>query len=315
MPTEPAGPGRDGIDTREKRGPRPALARQRQAYILERVREQGGVRVADLVRTLGVSDMTVRRDLGELHERGLIEKVHGGAAAIPGSALFEPGFGAKSTMNEPEKEAIADAAMALVEAGTAVGISAGTTTFALARRLVEIPGLTVVTNSMPVADVLHTEGRPDQTIILSGGVRTPSDALVGPFAVDVLRALHVDTVFMGVHGLDLRAGLTTPNILESETNRALIEAGRRFVVLADSTKWGVVGISSFARLSEVDLVITDSGLPEDAREQLAAASRHLLVVDPAATSDDRRRAATAIWLQDGATPPGSPAVAPPRMTR
>lgn len=277
---------------------RPALARQRQAYILERVREEGAVRVADLVRTLGVSDMTVRRDLGRLHERGLIEKVHGGAAAIPGSSLFEPGFGAKSTMNQPEKEAIADAAVALVEPGTAIAISAGTTTFALARRLVDVPGLTVVTNSMPVANVLYSEGRSDQTIILSGGVRTPSDALVGPFAVEVLRSLHVDIVFMGVHGMEPRAGLTTPNILESETNRALIEAGRRFVVLADSTKWGVVGISSFARLEEVQLVITDDGLTAAAREQLAAAARRLLVVDVADTPAARRKAAASIGFDD-----------------
>ena len=307
MQAEPTEPGREGSTPGERRGARPALARKRQAYILERVREEGAVRVADLVRTLGVSDMTVRRDLGELHERGLIEKVHGGAAAIPGSSLFEPGFGAKSTMNHAEKEAIADAGVALVQAGTAVGISAGTTTFALARRLVDIPGLTVVTNSMPVADVLHTEGRSDQTIILSGGVRTPSDALVGPFAVDVLRSLHVDIVFMGVHGMDIRAGLTTPNILESETNRALIEAGRRFVVLADSTKWGVVGISSFARLGEVDLVITDSGLRPEAREQLAGAARHLVVVDVADSPEARRLAAASIELQDGDEPGGHPA--------
>lgn len=302
MQPEPVQPGLEGSATGGRRGRRPALARKRQAYILERVRAEGAVRVADLVRTLGVSDMTVRRDLEQLHERGLVEKVHGGAAAIPGSSLFEPGFGAKSTMNREEKEAIADAAVALVGAGTAIGISAGTTTYALARRLVDIPGLTVVTNSMPVADVFHAEGRSDQTIILSGGVRTPSDALVGPVAVDVLRSLHVDIVFMGVHGLDVRAGLTTPNILESEANRASIEAGRRLVVLADSTKWGVVGISSFARLSKVDLVITDDGLRPEAREQLAAAARHLLIVDVEDSPMDRRAAATAIRFQDGEVP-------------
>lgn len=313
MQSEPARPGVELNTTAGRQGTRPALARKRQAYILERVREEGAVRVADLVRTLGVSDMTVRRDLEELHARGLIEKVHGGAAAIPGSSLFEPGFGAKSAMNLAEKEAIADAAAALVEAGTAVAISAGTTTFGLARRLVEVPGLTVVTNSMPVADVLHTEGRSDQTIILSGGVRTPSDALVGPFAVDVLRSLHVDIVFMGVHGMDLRAGLTTPNILESETNRALIESGRRFVALADSTKWGVVGISSFARLAEVDLVITDSGLRPEARELLAGAARRVLVVDPAESPDARRRAAASLGLLDGDAG-RHPAAAPARTT-
>ncbi len=263
---------------------RPALARQRQAFILERIREDGGVRVADLVRTLGVSDMTIRRDLELLHERGLLEKVHGGAAAIAGSPMYEPGFTAKSALMEAEKQAIAEAGSHLVERGTAIAISAGTTTYALARCLVDVPGLTVLTNSVPVADVLHREGRSDQTIILSGGVRTPSDALVGPFAVDVIGSLHVETVFMGVHGMDLKAGFTTPNILEAATNRALIDSGQRLVVLADHTKWGVVGISSIGRLDEVDVLITDSGIGEPAREALTSAVRRLVVVEPGASS-------------------------------
>ena len=260
---------------------RPALARQRQTLILERVREEGAVRVADLVRALGVSDMTIRRDLEILNERGLIEKVHGGAAAIDGSSLFEPGFTVKSTLMQAEKELIAGAAASLVPSGTAIAISAGTTTYALAKRLTDIPGLTVLTNSVPVAEVLYKDGRPDQTVILSGGVRTPSDALVGPFAVAVIRSLHVDSVFMGSHGMDLRSGFTTPNILEAETNRALIEAGRRLVVLAASTKWGTIGISSVARLEEADTIVTDSGLDATARQQLSAAVRRLILVDVA----------------------------------
>jgi DeoR/GlpR family transcriptional regulator of sugar metabolism len=261
------------------------LARQRQTLILTRVREDGGVRVAELARDLGVSDMTVRRDLELLHNRGLIEKVHGGATALPGSALFEPGFAAKSSLQEPEKEAIAEAAMALVTPGTAIGISAGTTTYALARHLVDTPGLTVVTNSVPVADVLHRSGRPDQTIILTGGVRTPSDALVGPFAVAALRTMHLDQVFMGVHGMDPKSGFTTPNVLEADTDRALIASGRRLVVLADSSKWGVIGISSIARLDEADTLVTDSGLPDDARAIAGEAARELVIAtvegDPA----------------------------------
>lgn len=253
------------------------LARQRQTLILERVREDGGVRVADLARELGVSDMTVRRDLELLHDRGLIEKVHGGATAVPGSALFEPGFAAKQGLQAPEKEAIADAAVRLVQPGTAIGISAGTTTYALARRLVDVPGLTVVTNSVPVADVLHRAGRNDQTIILTGGVRTPSDALVGPFAVAALRTLHVDLVFIGVHGMDPHSGFTTPNVLEADTDRALVASGRRLVVVADHTKWGVIGISSIARLDEADTLVTDSGLNDEAREVLGAAVRELVV--------------------------------------
>jgi DeoR/GlpR family transcriptional regulator of sugar metabolism len=258
---------------------RPALARQRQHLILEQVREHGAVRVADLVVTLGVSDMTIRRDLELLQERGLLEKVHGGAAAIEGSSLFEPGFAAKSALMEAEKELIAATAASLVEPGTAIAISAGTTTFAMAKRLTEIPGLTVLTNSVPVADVLYWDGRSDQTVILSGGVRTPSDALVGPFAVEVIRSLHVDSVFMGTHGMDPRSGLTTPNILEAETNRALIEAGRRLIVLADHTKWGTIGISSVARLADADTIITDSGLDPAARSQLTSAVRRVILVD------------------------------------
>jgi DeoR/GlpR family transcriptional regulator of sugar metabolism len=160
----------------------------------------------------------------------------------------------------------------------AIGVSAGTTTYALARALVDIPQLTVVTNSIPVADALYAPTRSSQTIILTGGVRTPSDALVGPFAVAALRSVHLDIVFMGVHGMEPRSGFTTPNMLEAETDRVLIEAGRRLVVVADHSKWGVVGISSIARLDEADVLITDGQLDPEARKLLADTVRELIVV-------------------------------------
>lgn len=258
------------------------LARQRQAFILDRVRDEGAVRVADLVRELGVSDMTVRRDLEVLEERGLLEKVHGGATSVAGTALFEPGFTAKSALQTREKNAIADAAAELVEPGMAIAVSAGTTTYALAQRLAQVAGLTVVTNSVRVADVLFQVGQQDQTIILTGGVRTPSDALAGPFAVAALRTVHVDLVFMGVHGMDPRSGFTCPNLLEADTDRALIEAGRRLVVVADHSKWGVIGISSIARLDQADVLITDSGIGDEARTTLGNAVRELVVVETGA---------------------------------
>ena len=255
------------------------FARQRQALILERVREVGAVRVADLVRELGVSDMTVRRDMEILHDRGLLEKVHGGATSIAGNALWEPGFVAKSGLQQAEKAAIANAAVGLVEPGTAIAVSAGTTTHALAQRLAGVPGLTVVTNSVPVADVFRQVGRADQTIILTGGVRTPSDALVGPFAVSAIRSIHVDLVFVGIHGMDARSGFTCPNLQEADTDRALIEAGRRLVVVGDHSKWGVVGISSIARLDQADILITDAGLTPEARAILAETVGELIIVD------------------------------------
>lgn len=255
------------------------LPRQRQTYILERVREDGAARVAELARYLAVSDMTVRRDLDVLHRQGLLEKVHGGATSTTGSSLFEPGFVVKSELQLGEKAAIAARAANLVEPGMAIAISAGTTTHALARALADVAGLTVVTNSVPVADVLYRLGRPDQTIIVTGGVRTPSDALVGPFAVAALRTIHVDLVFMGVHGMDPHSGFTTPNLLEAETDRALVGAGRRLIVLADHTKWGVIGISSIASLDQADTLISDNGLDPAARAALSGAVRELVIVD------------------------------------
>ncbi len=267
------------------------LARQRHAYILDRVRSDGGVRVADLVRELGVSDMTVRRDLELLQEQGLLEKVHGGATAVEQSALFEPGFSAKSELQRDAKESIAAAAARLVEPGHAIAISAGTTTYAVARRLLEVPRLTVVTNSVPVADVLYHGGRADQTVILTGGARTPSDALVGPFAVAALRTVNVDLVIMGVHGMDPHAGYTTPNMQEAETDRAMVDAGRRLIVVADHSKWGVIGISSIARLSQADMLITDDGLEAAARETLAAQVRELVAVPADQPAHDAGQAA------------------------
>lgn len=256
------------------------LARQRQARILERVREDGAVRVADLVRELGVSGMTVRRDLEILDDRGLIEKVHGGATAITDGALFEPTFVAKSGLQRVEKDAIAQAAADLAEPGMAIAVSAGTTTYALAQKLVDIPYLTVVTNSIRVADVLQFSGRPDQTVILTGGVRTPSEALVGPFAVAALRTVHVDLVYVGVHGMDPHSGFTCPNLNEAETDRALIDAGRRLVIVADHTKWGVIGISSVARLDQADVLITDAGLDPEARTTLEHEVQRLIIAEP-----------------------------------
>jgi DeoR/GlpR family transcriptional regulator of sugar metabolism len=254
------------------------LARQRQALILERVREAGAVRVAELARDLGVSDMTVRRDLDVLHEHGLLEKVHGGAMILSGLASFEPGFTAKSALQRWEKAAIAAAAADRVEPGMAIGISAGTTNYALAAHVADVPGVTIVTNSIRVAEVHHRSGRRDQTVILTGGTRTPSEALVGPFAVSHLRAVHLDLVLMGVPGLSAKAGFTCPNLLEAETVRALIDAGRRLVVLADHTKWGVIGIASIGRLEQADVLISDPELEPDARALLEEAVGELVIV-------------------------------------
>ncbi|WP_181780318.1 DeoR/GlpR family DNA-binding transcription regulator [Pseudonocardia pini] len=254
------------------------LARQRQEMILAQVRERGAVRVSDLAERFGVSDMTVRRDLDVLARRRLVAKVHGGATAVGTPSTHEPGFVEKSGRQRAEKEAIAAAAAGLVEPGTAIGLSAGTTTAALARRLTDVADLTVVTNSMAVAEVFRS-GRPDRTVILTGGIRTPSEALVGPVAVAALRTLNLDVVFLGVHGMSAASGFTTPNMMESETDRALVEAGHRLVVVADSTKWGTAGISTIAELTEADVLVTDAGLDADARLVLEGEIDQVVLAD------------------------------------
>ncbi|GAA3223591.1 DeoR/GlpR family DNA-binding transcription regulator [Dactylosporangium siamense] len=256
------------------------LAQQRQTAILDLVRRHGGVRVSQLVRQFGVSDMTIRRDLEALADRGLVDKVHGGATIAGPGSTEEPGFDAKSVRQRNEKAAIVERAAKLIEPHTAVALSAGTTTAALAAHLVDVPGLTIVTNSIPVADTLYHAGRPDQTVVLTGGIRTPSDALAGPVAEAAIGSLNVDVLFLGVHGMSPRTGFTTPNLMEAGTNRLMVSAARRLVVLADHTKWEMVGIATITPLDEADILITDIGLAAEARVQLAERVGELIVVDP-----------------------------------
>jgi DeoR/GlpR family transcriptional regulator of sugar metabolism len=265
------------------------LAEQRRALILEEVRRRGGVRVNELTRKLNVSDMTVRRDLDTLAHQGMVEKVHGGAVPVAEASSHEPGFEAKAGLEPGAKEAIARTAASMVVPGSAIALSGGTTTYALAHHLLDVPDLTVVTNSVRVADVFHTgqrrvgtgaqrAGRPGTaTVVLTGGVRTPSDSLVGPVADRAIRSLHFDLLFLGVHGLSVDAGLSTPNLAEAETNRQFIRSARRVVVIADHTKWGTVGLSSFATLEEVSVLVTDAGTPPEVRAEIAEHLADLVV--------------------------------------
>jgi DeoR/GlpR family transcriptional regulator of sugar metabolism len=263
------------------------LAEQRRALILDEVRRRGGVRVNELTRKLNVSDMTVRRDLEALARQGMIEKVHGGAVPVVEASTHEPGFEAKSGLELSAKEDIARSAAAMVAPGSAIALSGGTTTFALAHHLVDVPDLTVVTNSVRVADVFHAAQRTGSaaggprtgaaTVVLTGGVRTPSDSLVGPVADQAIRTLHFDILFLGVHGISVEAGLSTPNLAEAETNRRFVRSARGVVVVADHTKWGTVGLSSFATLEEVDALVTDAGLPAEARAEIAEHLPRLVV--------------------------------------
>jgi DeoR/GlpR family transcriptional regulator of sugar metabolism len=260
------------------------LAEQRRALILDEVRRRGGVRVNELTRRLNVSDMTVRRDLDALARQGVVEKVHGGAVPVVEASSHEPGFEAKSGLELGAKEAIARAAATLVPPGSAIALAGGTTAYALAHHLLDVPDLTVVTNSVRVADVFESGQRRGRshseasaTVVITGGVRTPSETLVGPVADRAIQSLHFDLLFLGVHGISVEAGLSTPNLAEAETNRQFVRSARRVVVIADHTKWGTVGLSSFASLEDVDTLVTDAGIPEVLREEIAEHLSDLIV--------------------------------------
>src|SRR5471032_896429 len=179
------------------------LAAARQSVIVANIRRDGVVTVSDMADQFGVSEMTIRRDINALADLGLLQKVHGGAA-FPGSlSTDEPGFEKKSIREESEKASIAREALSFVSPGSAIGLSAGTTTWALAKLLSQRPGLKIVTNSVQIAEVFyraHTNSTGERTtVVLTGGERTPSDALVGPIAINSLRQFHLDTLFLGVH--------------------------------------------------------------------------------------------------------------------
>ena len=153
------------------------LAKHRQSLILQDVRRAGSARVSDLTQRLGVSDMTIRRDLEVLARAGLIEKVHGGAVLPGAPSSHEPGFDAKAALERPAKVAIAKAAAALVTPGMAIALSAGTTAFELARQLREIPRLTMVTNSVRAASLMEG-ARPAAAAAPGSGWSSP--AACGP---------------------------------------------------------------------------------------------------------------------------------------
>jgi DeoR/GlpR family transcriptional regulator of sugar metabolism len=129
---------------------------------------------------------------------------------------------------------------------------------------------------------MRHSGRTDPNVVLTGGLRTPSDALVGPVADAAIRSLHVDLLFMGVHGMDELKGFTTPNLMEAETNRAFVASARRLVVVADHTKWGVVGLTTMASLRDADVLVTDDRLRPDARALLSELVRELVLAPLAA---------------------------------
>jgi DeoR/GlpR family transcriptional regulator of sugar metabolism len=212
------------------------FAAERRQLILEMVRANGAVSLRELARVVQTSEVTVRRDVRALEAEGLLDRRHGGAV-LPGGFSREPGYPQKTHLAAAEKSAIADLAATMVAEGDAIVVGAGTTTQELARRLARVPGLTVVTNSLLVAQALAHANRVE--VVMTGGtLRGSNYALVGSGAEQSLQGLRVTRAFVSGSGLSAERGLSTTNMLSASVDRALVNAAAEVVVLADHGKLG-----------------------------------------------------------------------------
>ncbi|GAB3858177.1 DeoR/GlpR family DNA-binding transcription regulator [Nocardioides maradonensis] len=251
-------------------------AEERQQAMVRAVSAVGRLSVAELAQQYDVTTETVRRDLSVLERAGLLRRVHGGA--VPAGALHsvESALSERDAAQSAEKDRIGRAALALLPAeGASVLIDAGSTTERLAAILPSTHRLTVFTHSVPIAARLVTHPAVELHV-LPGRVRPATHAAVGPATVAAISDLRVDVAFVGANGVTATHGLSTPDPEEAATKQALVAAGQRVVVLADATKIGADSTVRFARLEDVDVIVTDA-LERSQRTQLTKAGVEVVV--------------------------------------
>jgi DeoR family transcriptional regulator, fructose operon transcriptional repressor len=238
---------------------------ERQDEILALIRQEKRVSVTSLADRFAVVGETIRRDLADLEQRGLVRRVHGGAIAVE-RVVSEPPIEARHDLMRPEKERIALAALAELPAEGSAFIEAGSTTWFLAGVLPADCTLTIVTNGGYIATALARH--PGLTVLSVGGrVRPRSLACVDDWALETLSRLRVTVAFLGTNGISLENGLTTPDPAEAAVKRAMLSIAGHTVLLADHSKIGVASLLRYGDVHQVDTLITDSGLPGgDARE-------------------------------------------------
>ena len=250
---------------------------ERQEAIASLVISQGRASVTELAHTYDVTTETVRRDLAVLDRAGVLRRVHGGAVPTRALHLVEPGVGERETTRADYKDAIAAAATEFFPlSGASVLLDAGTTTGRIAALLPTDRELVVVTNAVPIAARLA--GTPSISLQLLGGrVRGLTQAAVGEQTLRVLDTMRVDIAFIGTNGITVRHGLSTPDSEEAAVKRAMVRSANYVVVAADSSKVGREEFVSFAPISSVDTLITDSEINGTDREQLAEQGVEVLV--------------------------------------
>jgi len=254
------------------------LSVHRRERILEVLRQQSFATVSALAEALDCSQMTIRRDLGRLEAEGLLERSHGGAR-VSRRITLEFSMGRKADIRRDEKAAIARAARGLVRPTQHIIIDTGTTTLALAAELRNCENVTVVTTSLAVVStLLSAEGV--ECMLLGGVVRESSPDLYGPLLEENLSRLHPDWAFIGCDGISTTGGLTTLDARVARATSLMIAAASNVALLVDSSKAGSDAFITFAQIEDVDVLITDSGMPAEMLEVARAANTRTMVVEP-----------------------------------
>ena len=243
---------------------------EREHTILNRLMVQGAVSVAHLSSELEVSEVTIRSDLSSLEERGLLSRTHGGALPSIHPHIFQ-----RQNMNIEEKHRIAKAAADLVGDGDAIMIEAGTTTSLLPRYLAGKRDILIITNSIPAFE--SAKSNPALKITLVGGeFRDSTDSFVGRITLDTIRRFNVRCAFVGTDGFSLKSGITTHLIEGGDVISVMRERAENLVLLADSSKYGKTGVVTILPLSQINTLITDTGLPDAAKEELTQIPLHII---------------------------------------
>lgn len=229
------------------------LPAQRHNLIKNFLIETGFVSIAHLGLQFNVSEMTIRRDLDELERQGLIQRTYGGA--MPNEpAFYEMSFKAKYFQNAEEKQRIGIAAAGLIQEGQTILIDSGTTTDLIIRNL-ENNHITVITNALNI--VSEAMKHPEIEVMVAGGMlRKGLNYMIGPQTNDFMKTIRADMVFLGVEGVDVRAGFTVPDLINADNKRAMIKASQSVVVVTDHSKLGRISSSSIIPLNQANLLIT-----------------------------------------------------------
>lgn len=233
--------------------------------------------IADLSDLLGVSEATIRRDLETLEARGLLERTHGGAI-LTRRLPTEPFYAQSAGVHPAEKRLIGAAAAALVGDGDTLFINSGTTTTEVMRHLAarsELTRATIITTNISGALDLRHPGL--EVHLLGGRFRPQSNAVVGEAALRSLQQVYADKCFLGVDGFSLRCGLTTPVLAEAEIARLMLTRTRgTVIVVADSSKWGVVSNYEIGAIDHARVLVSDEALPAEAAAGLAGRGLHVV---------------------------------------